>query len=83
MVDGHPFQCLEQSIVTDGTGMDLYWIGAPGGIQTPDPRFRRPMLYSLSYGREDTAQLEGRDSIKSPAGHSLVTPRFPLGEGNP
>ncbi len=25
--------------------------GAPGGIQTPDPRFRRPMLYSLSYGR--------------------------------
>lgn len=27
-------------------------IGAPGGIQTPDPRFRRPMLYSLSYGRK-------------------------------
>ena len=25
--------------------------GAPGGIRTHDPRFRRPMLYPLSYGR--------------------------------
>ena len=25
--------------------------GTPGGIRTPDPRFRRPMLYPLSYGR--------------------------------
>ena len=25
--------------------------GPPGGIRTHDPRFRRPMLYPLSYGR--------------------------------
>lgn len=25
--------------------------GAPGGIRTPDLRFRRPTLYPLSYGR--------------------------------
>jgi hypothetical protein len=25
--------------------------GAPGGIRTHDPWFRRPMLYPLSYGR--------------------------------
>src|SRR5689334_2957385 len=25
--------------------------GTPGGIRTPDPWFRRPMLYPLSYGR--------------------------------
>ena len=24
---------------------------APEGIRTPDPRFRRPMLFPLSYGR--------------------------------
>jgi hypothetical protein len=24
--------------------------GAPGGIRTPDTRFRRPMLCPLSYG---------------------------------
>ena len=28
--------------------------GAPGGIRTHDPRFRRPMLYPLSYGRGDS-----------------------------
>ena len=28
--------------------------GTPGGIRTPDPRFRRPMLYPLSYGRATT-----------------------------
>ncbi len=26
-------------------------LGALGGIRTPDPRFRRPMLYPLSYER--------------------------------
>ena len=26
-------------------------LGAPGRIRTRDPRFRRPMLYPLSYGR--------------------------------
>ena len=27
-------------------------LGAPGGIRTPDPLFRRQMLYPLSYRRE-------------------------------
>jgi hypothetical protein len=27
-------------------------IGAPGGIRTPDPRSRNPLLYPLSYGRD-------------------------------
>ena len=31
--------------------------GALGGIRTPDPRFRRPMLYPLSYER-------GRDRVR-------------------
>jgi hypothetical protein len=26
--------------------------GAPGGIRTPDPRSRNPLLYPLSYGRD-------------------------------
>jgi hypothetical protein len=26
------------------------FLGAPRGIRTPDTRFRRPMLYPLSYG---------------------------------
>ena len=30
--------------------------GAPGRIRTRDPRFRRPMLYPLSYGR---ASMQG------------------------
>lgn len=28
-----------------------FGFGTPGGIRTPDPRFRRPMLYPLSYRR--------------------------------
>ena len=31
--------------------VSILWNGTPGGIRTPDPRFRRPMLYPLSYGR--------------------------------
>ena len=34
--------------------------GAPGGIRTPDPRFRRPMLYPLSYRRRQaTSKARG------------------------
>lgn len=47
-------------------------IGAPGGIQTPDPRFRRPMLYSLSYGRNPSAEFsdlprQTHDTVRSPS----------------
>ena len=31
--------------------------GAPGRSRTCDPRLRRPMLYPLSYGRQDIARL--------------------------
>ena len=34
-----------------GPLMGIAGTGAPGGIRTHDPRFRRPMLYPLSYGR--------------------------------
>ena len=34
-----------------GPRRDVVDAGAPGGIRTHDPRFRRPMLYPLSYGR--------------------------------
>ena len=27
------------------------FVRAPGGIRTPDPRIRSPLLYPLSYGR--------------------------------
>jgi hypothetical protein len=40
-------QPLETFVATgDATDMISPWnIGAPGGIRTPDPRLRRPMLY--------------------------------------
>jgi hypothetical protein len=31
--------------------------GAPGGIRTPDPRSRNPLLYPLSYGRDVRSPL--------------------------
>ena len=33
--------------------------GAPGGIRTPDPRSRNPLLYPLSYGRARPAMAPG------------------------
>ena len=32
-------------------------VSAAGGIRTPDPRFRRPMLYPLSYSRSVTIDI--------------------------
>ena len=34
--------------------------GALGGIRTPDPRFRRPMLYPLSYERTRAFSISDR-----------------------
>ena len=39
-------------IVTDVLGKHPVGNGAPGGIRTPDPRSRNPLLYPLSYGRD-------------------------------
>lgn len=42
--------CPEQT-VTHVSGMHRLPTGPLEGIRTPDPRFRRPMLYPLSYER--------------------------------
>src|SRR5262249_49383311 len=34
--------------------------GAPGGIRTHDPWLRRPILYPLSYGRDEAQVYAGR-----------------------
>jgi hypothetical protein len=39
--------------------------GAPGPIRTGDPRLRRPLLYPLSYGREQRQ----KSSISAGSGH--------------
>ena len=43
--------------------------GAPGEIRTPNPRFRRPMLYPLSYGRND--RLLARSGARRSENHIL------------
>ena len=39
--------------------------GRSGGIRTPDPRFRRPMLYPLSYGRVQLFHSESVNGVES------------------
>jgi hypothetical protein len=41
-------------------------IGAAGGIRTPDPRFRRPMLYPLSYSRSATIDIASLTVVVDP-----------------
>ena len=48
--------------------------GAPGRIRTCDPRFRRPMLYPLSYGRADTKE-EVDSHIVAQFTNALLTTR--------
>ena len=43
--------------------------GAPGGIRTPDPRFRRPMLFPLSYRRKWPPSL-----LTAPVYHTKHSP---------
>ncbi len=55
--------------------------GAPGRIRTRDPRFRRPMLYPLSYWRAtgggaaiDRADLIRRGPMRRPSRSSIILP---------
>ncbi len=43
---------------------DVFRTGAPRGIRTHDHRFRRPMLYPLSYRRTRVIILPGKSFIK-------------------
>lgn len=38
-------------------------VGAAGGIRTPDPLFRRQMLYPLSYSRAEETRLYPSEQI--------------------
>jgi hypothetical protein len=38
--------------------------GTPGGNRTPDTRFRKPLLYPLSYGRRKMAERVGFEPTK-------------------
>ena len=49
--------------------------GAPGGIRTPDPRFRRPMLYPLSYERAQTV-YHGLPGLSTPDSTPRCFPRM-------
>ena len=52
-------------MANDGAGSLPAWLDAPGRIRTCDTRFRKPVLYPLSYGGR--ASSVDRRSYQTPA----------------
>jgi site-specific DNA recombinase len=65
-IDNSPVTCPRSHVRRRSTGSHV--VGAPGRIRTCDTRFRKPMLYPLSY--------EGRPTKALVRGHEIVAESF-------
>ena len=55
--------------------------GAPGGIRTPDPRLRRPMLYPTELQARQVVTIHHAGSRLHRGSYTLVPPREPVRRG--